>query len=103
MDIVNVSIKCGGQSSQRERHALGDASNPPPYADLRTPMIFLIAIPAIRTGAKPFGTFAGTISNRHFSGVLGFARIVGIPKNGDSPHIECAKMIGSTKGESALA
>lgn len=65
-------------------------------------MIFLIAIPAIRTGANPFSICAAGTSNRHFSGVLGFTWIGGIPKNGDSSRIECGKMIGSTKGESAL-
>jgi hypothetical protein len=102
MDIVKSSIKSGTGSSQREGSALGSVPASAPSAKLRAPMIFLIAIPAIRTGAKPFGTFAGIISNRHSSGALASTQNDAIPKNGDSSRIECGKMIGSTKGESAL-
>ena len=102
MDIVNISIKRGIDGGRREERALGDVSNLRHYAEMRPPMIFLIDIPAIRTGVNPPVIRAGIISNRHFFGVPAFAPIREIPKNGDPPRIECAKMICSAKGESAL-
>jgi len=103
MDIVkNTSIKRGADGSRRKGRAVRDGAAPLPYADLRPPMIFLIGTLAIRIASNPLKMQAEDFSNRYTVGAFASAWNRRILKNGDSPHIECAKMAGSTKGETAL-
>jgi len=91
-------IKFGVGSRRREDRAAAEEFLPAPSADLRIPMIFLIANMGDKISPNRLYSQRRISSNRQFSGGDASGPKSVIPKTGDSPS-PCAKMVRSIKGE----
>ena len=98
MDIVSILIKFGFANRRREGSPGAEGFLPAPSAELRTPMIFLIANMGDKISPNRLYSQRRISSNRQFSGGDASGPKSVIPKTGDSPS-PCAKMVRSTKGE----
>jgi hypothetical protein len=88
----------GGAKRARSRKAIADAS-----AELRTLMIFLIANMENKISSNSLKTLGKIFSNREFLRVSHSpARILESRKTEPLGLRECAKILGSAKGEFAL-
>jgi hypothetical protein len=100
MDIVAISIKLGTGSRRRKG---GAGARLAPYAELRAPMIFLIANMEYKIPASPVKTRDEIFPNREFPRASHSpARILESRKTEPFGLCDCAKIVGSTKGEPAL-
>jgi len=98
MDIVSIRSKFGDDGRQRESEEGAISSVRRPSADLRTPMIFLIANMSERIWPNRLITHGRIFSNRQISGVPDPTPKSRLPNWGAEPS-PCARIMGSTKGE----
>jgi hypothetical protein len=103
MDIVNITIKLGIGSRRREGGPSAKGLAPAPYAELRAPMIFLIANMGYKISPNSLKTRDKIFSSRKvFGASLTSAEALESRKTEPLGPRECAKIMGSTKGEFAL-
>jgi hypothetical protein len=103
MDIVSITIKLDTGSRRREGSADARSLTPTSYAELRAPMIFLIANMEYKIPANPLKTRDDIFSNREFRGVShSSARVLESRKTEPFGLRDCVRISGSAKGEFAL-
>ena len=92
-------MKFGFANWRREGSPGAEEFLPAPSADLRTPMIFLIANMGYKISPNRLYSQRRFSSNRQFSRIPRIATPIRHPENGTALPRECAKMVRSIKGE----
>ena len=98
MDIVRTLMKFGFANRRREGSPGAEGFLPAPSAELRTPMIFLIANMGDKISPNRLYSQRRISSNRQISGGTPTELESAIPKTGEW-RVPCAKMVRSIKGE----